>query len=82
MVEKRPLAPRPVRAGAVVIWIKGKRRRRRLSVRSLLAHEDRAWLLLGRALAAQDSLVAARTVLEEGLGRASTPAEAAEFLLS
>ena len=48
-------------------------------VRPLLAHEDRAWLLLGRALAAQDSLAAARTVLEEGLGRASTPVAAAEF---
>ena len=36
-------------------------------VRPLLAHEDRAWLLLGRALVAQDSLAAARTVLEEGL---------------
>ena len=48
-------------------------------VRPLLAHEDRAWLLLGRALAAQDSLAAARAVLEEGLGRASRPAQAAEF---
>ena len=48
-------------------------------VRPLLAHEDRAWLLLGRALAAQDSLAAARTVLEEGLARTSGPAQVAEF---
>ena len=47
--------------------------------RPLLAQEDRAWLLLGRALAAQDSLAAARTVLEEGLARTSGPAQAAEF---
>ena len=48
-------------------------------VRPLLAHEDRAWLLLGRALAAQDSLATARAVLEEGLARVSVPAQAAEF---
>ena len=48
-------------------------------VRPLLAHEDRAWLLLGRALAAQDSLAAARTALEEGLARTSAPEKAAEF---
>ena len=48
-------------------------------VRPLLAHEDRAWLLLGRTLVAQDSLAAAQVVLEEGLARASTPEEAAEF---
>ena len=48
-------------------------------VRPLLAHEERAWLLLGRALVAQDSLAAARAVLEEGLGRTSGPAQAAEF---
>ena len=48
-------------------------------VRPLLAQEERAGLLLGRALAAQDSLAAARAVLEAGLGRASTPAETAEF---
>ena len=48
-------------------------------VRPLLAHEERAWLLLGRALIAQDSLATAREVLEEGLTRASTPEETAEF---
>ena len=48
-------------------------------VRPLLEHEDRAWLLLGRALVAQDSLAAARAVLEEGLARISVPAQAAEF---
>ena len=48
-------------------------------VRPLLAHEDRAWLLLGRALAAQDSLATARAVLEEGLARVSAPELAAEF---
>lgn len=48
-------------------------------VRPLLAQEERAGLLLGRALAAQDSLAAARAVLEAGLARASTPAQAAEF---
>ena len=48
-------------------------------VRPLLEHEDRAWLLLGRALVAQDSLAAAREVLEEGLARASTMEETAEF---
>ncbi|MDE2734457.1 MAG: tetratricopeptide repeat protein [Gemmatimonadota bacterium] len=48
-------------------------------VRPLLEHEDRAWLLLGRALAAQDSLAAAREVLEEGVARASIPEEMAEF---
>ena len=48
-------------------------------VRPLLAHEERAWLLLGRALVAQDSLAGARAVLEEGLGRTSGPAQAAEF---
>ena len=48
-------------------------------VRPLLAHEDRAWLLLGRALVAQDSLAAARTALEEGLARTSAPEKAAEF---
>ena len=48
-------------------------------VRPLLAHEERAWLLLGRALVAQDSLAAARAVLEEGLARTSGPAQAAEF---
>ena len=42
-------------------------------VRPLLEHEDRAWLLLGRALVAQDSLAAARAVLEEGLARVATP---------
>ncbi|MDE2735374.1 MAG: tetratricopeptide repeat protein [Gemmatimonadota bacterium] len=57
----------------------GKAAQAASQVRPLLAHEDRAWLLLGRALAAQDSLAAARTVLEEGLGRASRPAQAAEF---
>ena len=50
-----------------------------IQVRPLLELEDRAWLLLGRALVAQDSLAAARAVLEEGLGRASTPVAAAEF---
>ena len=48
-------------------------------VRPLLEHEDRAWLLLGRALIAQDSLAAARVVLAEGLTRASAPEEMAEF---
>ena len=48
-------------------------------VRPLLAHEERAWLLLGRALVAQDSLAGARAVLEEGLGRTSGPTQAAEF---
>ena len=48
-------------------------------VRPLLAHEERAGLLLGRALVAQDSLAAARAVLEEGLGRISGPVQAAEF---
>ena len=48
-------------------------------VRPLLAQEERAGLLLGRALAAQDSLAAARAVLEAGLGRTSGPAQAAEF---
>ena len=48
-------------------------------VRPLLAHEERAWLLLGRALVAQDSLAAARAVLAEGLARTSAPAQAAEF---
>ena len=48
-------------------------------VRPLLAQEDRAWLLLGRALMAQDSLAAARAALEEGLEQISTPEKAAEF---
>ena len=48
-------------------------------VRLLLEYEDRAWLLLGRALIAQDSLAAARAVLEEGLTRVATPEETAEF---
>ena len=48
-------------------------------VRPLLAHEDRAWLLMGRALVAQDSLAVARAVLEEGLARTSAPEKAAEF---
>ena len=48
-------------------------------VRLLLAREDRAWLLLGRALMAQDSLAAARVVLEDGLARVADPAQAAEF---
>ena len=48
-------------------------------VRPLLAHEERAWLLLGRALVAQDSLAGARAVLEEGLARVAAPAQAAEF---
>ena len=48
-------------------------------VRPLLAHENRAWLLLGRALMAQDSLAAARVALEEGLTRVAGPAEVAEF---
>ena len=48
-------------------------------VRPLLAHENRAWLLLGRALVVQDSLATARAVLEEGLARVSAPELAAEF---
>ena len=48
-------------------------------IRPLLAQEDRAWLLLGRALIAQDSLAAARGILEEGLGRTSALEQAAEF---
>ena len=48
-------------------------------VRPLLERENRAWLLLGRALVAQDSLAAARAVLAEGLARAEGPAEVAEF---
>ena len=48
-------------------------------VRPLLEHEDLAWLLLGRALVAQDSLSAARVVLEEGLTRVADSAQAAEF---
>ncbi len=50
-----------------------------VQVRPLLAHEDRAWLLLGRALVAQDSLAAARTVLAAGLARVADSAQAAEF---
>ena len=48
---------------------KGEAAQAAAQVRPLLAHEERAWLLLGRALAAQDSLAAARAVLEEGLAR-------------
>ena len=48
-------------------------------VRPLLEHEDRAWLLLGRALIAQDSLAAAREVLEDGLAQIADPEQAAEF---
>lgn len=48
-------------------------------VRPLLEREERAWLLLGRALVAQDSLAEARAVLAEGLARASGPAEEAEL---
>ncbi len=48
-------------------------------VRPLLAHEDRAWLLVGRALVAQDSLSAARAALAEGLARVADSAQAAEF---
>lgn len=48
-------------------------------VRPLLERENRAWLLLGRALVAQDSVAAARAVLAEGLARAEEPAAAAEF---
>lgn len=47
--------------------------------RPLLAQEDRAWLLLGQALVAQDSLAAAHVALQEGLARAAGPARAAEF---
>jgi len=48
-------------------------------VRPLLAHENRAWLLLGRALLAQDSLAAAQATLAEGLARAAESAQVAEF---
>ena len=48
-------------------------------VRPLLEREDRAWLLVGRALVAQDSLAAARAVLEKGLARVADSAQAAEF---
>ena len=48
-------------------------------VRPLLERANRAWLLLGRALVAQDSLATARAVLAEGLARAEDPAAAAEF---
>ena len=48
-------------------------------VRPLLEQEDRAWLLLGRALVAQDSLAAARAALAEGLARAAGSAAEAEF---
>ena len=44
-----------------------------------LEHEDRAWLLLGRALIAQDSLAAARGVLEDGLAQIADPEQVAEF---
>ena len=48
-------------------------------VRPLLAHEDRAGLVLGRALAAQDSLAAARAVLAEGLAQVADSGLVAEF---
>ena len=48
-------------------------------VRPLLGQENRARLLLGRALAAQDSLAGARAVLEAGLTRVAESAQAAEF---
>ena len=69
-----------VGAGAVVFGSREGRAGGSPSSASMLAHEDRAWLLLGRALVAQDSLAAARAVLEEGLARvASGPAQAVEF---
>ncbi len=48
-------------------------------VRPLLAHAGRAWLLLGRALVAQDSLAGARAALEDGLAQVADPGQAAEF---